>query len=102
MFSSLPAPEALSIGYTDGWNADGTYIYTGEGQRGDQTMRRGNLAILDHGTQGKRLRLFEGTSGGLITYLGEFEYDTHRVETIPGSGTSGPRQGFIFTLRKVV
>lgn len=95
------SPSGESHGYTDGDNGDGTYSYTGEGQRGDQTMTRGNRAILDHRANNKYLRLFEAKGDGWVTYLGEYEYDTHRQETIPGSGNSGPRQGIVFTLRKV-
>src|ERR1700676_4205925 len=35
-------------GYFDGWRADGCFHYTGEGQRGDQEMKSGNAAILNH------------------------------------------------------
>ncbi|MDA1003150.1 MAG: hypothetical protein O3B31_07345 [Chloroflexi bacterium] len=32
-------------GYFDRWDGD-TFLYTGEGQEGDQEITRGNLAIL--------------------------------------------------------
>lgn len=95
------SPRGENHGYTDGPNGDGTYRYTGEGQRGDQTMTRGNRAILDHRANGKQLQLFEGDGTGFVTYVGEFEYDTHGIETIPGTGASGQRDGIIFTLRQV-
>ncbi|MDH4119461.1 MAG: hypothetical protein OEW30_18920 [Acidimicrobiia bacterium] len=60
-------------GYFDRW--DGTTLhYTGEGQRGDQQMARGNKAILTHADTSKSLRVFEG-SGGEVTYLGEMAVD---------------------------
>jgi len=34
-------------GYFDGWVPDGLF-YTGEGQRGDQALVQGNLAVLRH------------------------------------------------------
>jgi 5-methylcytosine-specific restriction protein A len=64
-------------------------------------MTRGNLAIRDHQKNGKRLRLFQGDGDGRVTYLGEFEYVAHRIETIPGSGNSQSRKGIIFTLKEV-
>jgi hypothetical protein len=57
----------------------------------------GLLAIRDHRARNKHLRLFEGTGDGTVTYLGEYEYDSHHHATIPGSGNSGPRQGIVFT-----
>jgi 5-methylcytosine-specific restriction protein A len=44
----------------DGWQADGFYHYTGEGQFADMQMIRGNRAVRDHRKTGKTLMLFEG------------------------------------------
>lgn len=87
-------------GYVDGPGPDGTYDYTGEGQFGDQTMTRGNRAIRDHAEHAKRLRLFQGARGE-VTYLGEYEYVTHRVENARASHGAGPRKVFVFQLRPV-
>src|SRR5262245_33271048 len=46
-------------GYVDRMQADGFYHYTGEGQRGDQLMMRGNKAIRDHTLTGRELHLFK-------------------------------------------
>lgn len=72
-----------AYGYNfDGWNADRTlFLYTGEGRRGDQLMRQGNKAILEHAASGRALRLF--VADGMVAgtwkknhrYLGEFEVD---------------------------
>ena len=48
-------------GYTDGEEADGTFLYTGEGQRGNMEFVRGNKAVRDHVLLGKALLLFEAT-----------------------------------------
>lgn len=61
-------------GYHDEWRTDGCFHYTGEGQRGDQEMRAGNAAILNHISEGRALRVFDGT-GGVVTYIDEFEID---------------------------
>lgn len=66
----------------DGWNADSSvFFYTGEGRIGDQALRKGNRAILDHAIKGRALRLFiaEGYEPGTRTarqlYIGQFEID---------------------------
>ncbi len=75
-------------GYTDRWAEDGTFWYTGEGQRGDQGFVRGNRAILDHVAQGRHLRLFDGASGE-VRYVGEFILD----ELQPFSYSQAPETG---------
>lgn len=90
-------------GYFDGWRADGCFHYTGEGQRGDQQMRSGNAAILNHAAEGRALRLFVGARGR-ISYEGEFElapdqpfYTTDAPET-----NNGPdRNVIVFRMRPV-
>jgi hypothetical protein len=90
-------------GYFDGWRADGCFHYTGEGQRGDQQMKSGNAAILNHASEGRALRLFLGARGR-VTYEGEFElareqpfYTTDAPET-----NNGPvRSVIVFRLRPV-
>jgi len=58
-------------GCFDGWRADACFHYTGEGQRGDQQMKSGNAAILNHELDGRAIRLFLGASGR-VTYEGQF------------------------------
>lgn len=59
--------------YHDEW-IDGILHYAGEGQpqHGDQEMKRGNKAILEHRERGIPLRVFYGAKGNVI-YAGEFE-----------------------------
>ena len=35
-------------GYEDGWDDNGVFLYTGEGQKGDMEFIGGNRAIRDH------------------------------------------------------
>ncbi len=77
-------------GYFDGWRSDGCFHHTGEGQRGDQEMKSGNAAILNHAAAGRTLRLFLGARGRVV-YEGEFElaedrpwYTTDAPETKNG------------------
>lgn len=75
-------------GYYDEWRDDGCFHYTGEGQRGDQQMKSGNAAILNHKSEGRALRLFTGARG-TVTYEGEFELD----ESKPYYRTDAPETG---------
>jgi hypothetical protein len=70
IFSDPRAGE--SYGYTyDKW-IDGVFHFTGEGQVGDQVMKWGNGAILNHRKDGRALRVFRGARD-VVTYMGEFE-----------------------------
>ena len=61
-------------GYEDGWDDDGNFLYTGEGQKGDMKFDRGNKALLNHKETGKKVLLFEKTKrSGLWTYIDELE-----------------------------
>ncbi len=90
-------------GYFDGWKSDGCFHYTGEGQLGDQEMRQGNAAILNHQSQGRALRVFEGT-GGTVKYIGEFRLniDAPWYETdAPETGGGPIRKVIVFRLKPV-
>jgi 5-methylcytosine-specific restriction enzyme A len=64
-------------GYRDGWDENGVFLYTGEGQAGDMEFRGGNRAIRDHAKDGKDLHLFQhlGKNQG-YRYLGTFSCST--------------------------
>lgn len=88
-------------GYYDGWQADGCFHYTGEGQRGDQEMKSGNACILNHRSEGRALRVFDGASGN-VTYVDEFELDDNEpfYRTDAPETRRGPRREVIvFRLR---
>ncbi|WP_448377640.1 hypothetical protein [Fervidobacterium sp.] len=76
LFSS---PKGEAYGYRDGWLKDrDLYLYSGEGTEGDMTLDRGNRAILEHASQGKRLLLFaRQKERGPYLYVGEFSYAGH-------------------------
>ncbi|QQD77249.1 hypothetical protein I8920_05835 [Curtobacterium sp. YC1] len=82
----------------EGLREDGTYAYTGEGQRGDQQFVRGNRILRDSAEDGRVVRLFR-TSGRNATYVGPFTLGdpAFDVRQIPSS--DGPlRAGIIFNL----
>jgi hypothetical protein len=89
-------------GYYDQWDGD-VFHYCGEGQRGDQTLTRGNRAILRHREEGRTLRVFEGVRG-TVRYLGEFEVDPAEPfywRTAPETGGGPPRRVLMFRLRQL-
>lgn len=60
-------------GYRDGWEDNGVFLYTGEGQEGDMGFQAGNRAIREHAEEGKDLHLFQSLSKGKgYRYLGMF------------------------------
>ena len=82
-------------GYKDGFEENGVFIYTGEGQEGDMEFVRGNKAIRDHSENGKELLLFEASSRkGFYRYKGKFTcagYD----DTQYGPDTNGRNRKLI-------
>jgi len=92
-------------GYYDGWFDDDRFHYSGEGQRGDQTMNFGNKALLNHREDQRSVRLFHGT-GGIVRYLGEFEVDSndpfHEAEAPESGGDQSElRRVYVFHLRPI-
>ncbi|WP_236903712.1 HNH endonuclease [Cupriavidus malaysiensis] len=71
-------------GYVDGRDELGVFSYTGEGQAGNMTFTRGNLAIRDHAIHGKALHLFKSLGKGKgQEYLGEHAYAGHSIRRGP-------------------
>lgn len=99
LFSDPQAAEPH--GDFDGWRMDGCFHYTGEGRRGDQRMRSGNAAILNHPSAGRALRLFLG-AGGRVAYQGEFAIATDTpfyTTDAPETGNGAVRNVIVFRLR---
>ncbi|MBR1155095.1 HNH endonuclease [Bradyrhizobium sp. JYMT SZCCT0428] len=89
--------EGLSHGYADRTRADGVFEYFGEGQVGDMTLQRGNLAIASHSAEGKSLLLFRKTNEGL-RFATEMVYETHHLERAPDR-EGNERSAIVFELR---
>jgi hypothetical protein len=98
----FPDPHAAEApGAVDGWREDGCFHYSGEGLRGDQLMKAGNAAILNHFDSGRALRLFRGTRGQVV-YEGEFVLagDAPYYTTDAAEARNGPvRNVIVFRLR---
>lgn len=86
-----------TYGYRDDFRPDGIFWYTGEGQKGDMKMTRGNRAIRDHQSNGKELHLFAAIGGGDVRYRGQATYLSHHWEERPDV-TGEMRRAIVFEL----
>lgn len=89
--------QGTLYGYHDGFQDDGTFFYTGEGQIGDMQMLRGNWAIRNHHDTGKEIHLFEYVGRGMVQYVGEGYYIDHHTRVAPDRNNV-PRQAIVFEL----
>jgi hypothetical protein len=102
VFVFTDAASGEEHGYRDRWDSPDCLIYTGEGKFGDQEMKQGNAAILNHLTQGRALRVFQGARG-VVEYVGRFtvdEFDPWKVAEAPESGGGRLRKVIVFRLRR--
>lgn len=90
--------EGQAFGYDDGWQEDASFRYFGEGQVGDMTLTRGNLAIKNHAEDGRDLHLFESIPDGRVRYVGQMICS--EVEVLPNvpDRNGSPRTGLAFRL----
>jgi 5-methylcytosine-specific restriction protein A len=87
-------------GYSDTWNDADTFLYTGEGQRGEMSFVRGNKAIRDHLEDGKELHLFSQKSKGFVEYIGQMVCNGYHFKN--GPDTDGNmRKMMVFELSRV-
>ena len=70
-------------GYIDGFDANGIFRYTGEGQEGHMRMTKGNLALRDHQNNKKEILLFESVSSGYVRFIGSCNYISDHTEERP-------------------
>lgn len=68
-------PSGKQHGYKDRWENDLIYSYTGAGQEGDMRLERGNLALLNHKQNGRRVFLFVGEKKGFVRFEAELEFE---------------------------
>ncbi|TKB56772.1 HNH endonuclease [Ferrimonas aestuarii] len=87
-----------AFGYSDHFDGNDMYLYTGEGQVGDMQMNKGNAAILKHQQNEKQLVLFEQTKKAYVRCVGFFEYEGHSTALRPDRNGDW-RNAIIFQLR---
>lgn len=85
-------------GYRDGWEPDGTFQYTGEGQVGAMRFTRGNAAIRDHAAEGKDLHLFQTVKKGWVRYVGQMVCAGYNLVSGVPDREGNPRTGIVFLL----
>jgi hypothetical protein len=98
IFSDPKAGEKYGYMY-DRWR-DGVFQFTGDGQLGDQVMKFGNRAILDHRKRGRVLRVFDGVRG-TVTYRGEFELAADPFFIAEARDRSGERVRKVIVFRLI-
>jgi len=87
-------------GYKDEWLNEDVFSYTGEGQIGDMQFTKGNLALRDHLSTGKRVFLFEYIANGMVKYMSELSFlDCDLFETHDTFGEL--RTGIKFFFKRV-
>ena len=87
-------------GYKDEWLNEDVFSYTGEGQTGNMQFTKGNLALRDHLTTGKRVFLFEYVAKGLVKFISELSFlDCDFFETHDAKGNL--RTGIKFFFKRV-
>jgi hypothetical protein len=89
-----------SHGYNDFWDDEERLHYFGEGQRGDMAMTGGNLAILEHKQNGKRLLMFQQMGHGKPNrFRGEYELDDFYLANDVLDTEKKPRSAIVFRLK---
>lgn len=79
-------PSGTRFGYDENDEVDGSvYRYTGEGQVGDQTLIRGNKALVS----GKELLLFKRVDSKTWMFVGEVALDSTPFETASAPDRNG-------------
>lgn len=87
-------------GYKDEWLNEDVFSYTGEGQIGDMQFTKGNLALRDHLSTGRRVFLFEYVAKGMVKYVSELGFlDCDYFETHDTAGDL--RTGIKFFFKRV-
>ncbi len=99
LFSDPERGRPFGYDVYEGLREDGFYNFTGEGKSADQEPIRGNKAILEHKSQGRKLRLFVPKED-LQLYVGQVELATPQYFLLPAPDKHDfERQVFVFNLR---
>jgi hypothetical protein len=91
------AKRGAKYGYSDGWESNGRFKVTGQGQVGNMQFTRGNVAIRDHAKNRKDLHVFECIARRKVRYVGQMVYASHNLDTKRDRNGS-PRTVIVFHL----
>lgn len=71
-------------GYSDEWDEEGYFWYSGQGQKGDMAFVRGNKSILNHQIDDNKIFLFEGTNvSGYWAFVDELQLVDYKWVVTP-------------------
>ena len=99
LISSL-IKDGMRYTYHDHFDVNGDFIYSGEGQNGDQTMNRGNRAIVEAAQNNKKIILIIKASPTEYMPQGEYYLVEYTVEDDTGEDGE-QRKEYKFRLRKM-
>jgi len=91
-----------AFGYSDGWDEEGIFNYTGQGKNGDMSFdNSNNRAVRDHIIDGRDIYLFQQRGKReLYRFLGQFVCVGYEIKKIPDEQNT-IRNGIIFQLKNV-
>ncbi|AUY49246.1 restriction endonuclease [Streptomyces sp. CB01881] len=92
-----------SYGMPDGLDEEGIYLYTGAGQKGDQTLTQGNRALLTHKDANRDVYIWRRERQGDYRCVGQFEVDQEQpfISTDAFDADGELRTVIVFRLRPV-
>lgn len=98
------AKKSKKFGYDiwEGFQADGSFHYSGQGTTGNQELTKSNAALITADDLGKRIHLIE-SADGVCTYLGRFVLGEPKyfVKLAPDVSQTDVRRLYVFNLYPV-
>jgi hypothetical protein len=98
------AKKSKKFGYDiwEGFQADGSFHYSGQGTSGDQELTKSNAALITAHDLGKRIHLIESVDG-VCTYLGRFVLGEPKYfeKMAPDISQADVRRLYVFNLLPV-
>jgi hypothetical protein len=101
LFHNQEASKEFGYDKWEGPQIDGSFLFTGQGVRGNQEMKRGNKGLVDCSRTGKPIHLFESI-GTYTTYIGQVTLRSLIPETRRALDIEGiERDVFVYQLEFV-
>ena len=99
LFHDLKNSKKFGYDKWEGFQADGSFHYSGQGTIGDQKLTRANLGLVKASAQGLPIHLIESV-GGTCTYLGQYILGDppFSIERAPDVKGEFERDIFVFKL----
>ena len=103
LFHDVKNSKKFGYDKWEGFQADGSFHYTGQGKIGNQKMIRANSVLVKSNRDGIPIHLIE-SNNGVCTYKGQYVLDDppYTVEKAPDADGKKDREVFVFKLLPVV